>query len=99
MTKRDLTEAERVTLGITMATFDAVEAYRRENIALRSILRKQGLSDRAISGRIRRFLKKGEPDETAAQLQRRVCEESLAQLRGIDVKRWLEETDLKGSPQ
>lgn len=99
MKKRDLTEAEKATLGITMAVFDAVEAYRRENIALRNILHKQGLSDRAISGRVRRFLKKGEPDETAAQLLKRVCEESLAQLRGIDVKKWLEETHLGGNPQ
>jgi hypothetical protein len=56
MKKRELTEAEKVTLGITMAIFDASEAYRRENIALRNILRKQGLSDRAISEKVRRFL-------------------------------------------
>jgi hypothetical protein len=96
--KRQLTKGETAAIQVMMAVFDAAEAYRRENIALRSILLKRGLSDAAIQGRVRRFLKKGEHDETAARLLKRVCEESLSQLRGIDLEKWLEEVQIEGKP-
>ena len=62
---------------IMLNIFEVADLCRRENDALRSILRKQGLSDPAIRSRVRRILKKPDLDETGAQLLKRVSEESL----------------------
>ncbi len=43
-------------LRVVLAIFRAAETCRRENNALRNILHKQGLSDAAIRGRVRRLL-------------------------------------------
>lgn len=99
MVKQKQTRETNLSLRITMAFYDSAEAYRRENDALRSILRKQGLSDPAISARIRRLLKKSETDETAARLLKRVCEENLALLREHDLEKWLRDEQIKGKPQ
>jgi hypothetical protein len=97
--KQELHDNRTQIIRMIMSFYDFAEAYRRENTALRSILHKQGLSDAVIQGRVRRLLKNSETDETAAQLLKRGCEEILAQLREIDLKRLLEETDIGGNPQ
>jgi hypothetical protein len=71
---------------------------RRENDALRSILRKQGLSDAAIRNRVRRILKKPDLDETGAQLLKRVSEESLKRFLDDDAQAVLAKIDLKDHP-
>lgn len=97
--KSKLSKGEQSVVQIMGAFLDVTDAYRRENDALRNILRKLGLSDAAIRGRVNRFLRKTETDENAAQLLKRVCEESLEQLHGIDIEKWLQEVELKGKPQ
>ena len=92
-------KGEDVATRITMAIFETAIACRRENNALRTILRKQGLSDAMIQNRVRRILKKGEDDPTAAQLLKRVCEESLRQLQEFALGEWLEKVELKGKKQ
>src|SRR5690242_8535493 len=96
---RKLTDSENLAIKMMGAVFEAADACRRENNALRSILRKQGLSDPAIQSRVRRILKKGEDDELAAQLLKRVCEESLKHIQEFDLAEWLQKVELKGPHQ
>lgn len=86
-------------IKITMHIFEVADLCRRENNALRSILRKQGLSDAAIRSRVRRLLRKPETDETGAQLLKRVCEESLNRYQEIDLGDWLSKAEIAGKPQ
>jgi hypothetical protein len=83
-------------IQITWAVFETADNCRRENNALRSILRKQGLSDRAIQSRIKRILKKPDLDETGAQAVKRACEESLKRWQDLDAQEVLAKIDLKG---
>ena len=85
-------------IQITVNIFEMAELCRRENNALRSILRKQGLSDSAIQSRVRRLLKKPELDETGAQALKRVSEESLKRCLDADAQAVLAKIDLKGHP-
>jgi len=85
-----------IQIGINI--FEMADFCRRENNALRSILRKQGLSDAAIRSRVRRLLKKPELDETGAQALRRVSEESLKLCLDADAQAVLAKIDLKGHP-
>ncbi len=85
-------------IQIMLSIFDDADACRRENNALRSILRKQGLSDRAIQSRVRRILKKPELDETGAQAVKRACEESLKRWLDLDAQEVLAKIDLQGHP-
>jgi glucose-6-phosphate-specific signal transduction histidine kinase len=83
-------------IQIGLNIFEFAELCRQENNALRSILRKLGLSDRAIQSRVRRLLKKPELDETGAQALRRVSEESLKRCLDADAQAVLAKIDLKG---
>lgn len=85
-------------IQITSAVFEVADACRRENNALRSILRKQGLSDRAIQSRVKRILKKPDADETGAQAVRRACEESLKRWLDLDAQEGIAKIDLSGRP-
>ncbi|WP_348268663.1 hypothetical protein P8936_05420 [Edaphobacter paludis] len=84
---------------IAINIFEIADLCRRENNALRSILRKQGLSDAAIRSRVQRLLQKPEADETGAQLLKLVCEESLKRYQDIDLAGWLSKAEIKGRPQ
>ena len=84
---------------IMFAIFDSAEICRHENNALRSILRKQGLSDPAIQKRIKRILEKSEQDETGAQLLKRVCEESMKRYLEADAQEVLAKIEPSGSVQ
>ena len=75
-------------IQITVNIFEMADLCRRENNALRSILRKQGLSDAAIQSRVRRLLQKPEADQSDARILRRVCEESLKRYEEIDLADW-----------
>lgn len=87
-------------IRIVLAICESAEAHRRrENNALRNILRKQGLSDSAIQRRVNKFLKKPEEDESAPQLLKRVCEESLKHFQDSDLAEWLAKIELKGPRQ
>jgi hypothetical protein len=79
--------------------FWVADVYRRENIALRSILRKQSLSDPAIQSRVRRLLKKTEQDETAAEMLQQLYEETIRRLRDLDAQELLATIDPIGSVQ
>jgi hypothetical protein len=85
-------------IQIGLNIFEMADLCRRENNALRSILRKQGLSDSAIQSRVRRLLKKPELDETGAQALKRVSEESLKRCLDADAQAVLAKIDLKGHP-
>ena len=85
-------------IRITLAVFEIADNCRRENNALRSILRKQGLSDRAIQSRVKRILKKPDQDETGAQAVKRACEESLKRWLDLDAQEGIAKIDLKGHP-
>jgi hypothetical protein len=69
-----------------LSVFERCDACRRENIALRSILQKQGLSDAAIRSRVRRLLKKPDLDESGAQAVKRACEEILKRSLEFDAQ-------------
>jgi hypothetical protein len=75
------------------------EICRRENIVLRSILRKQGLSDKAIQSRVRRALKMPDLDETGAQIVMRVYEETLKRYLEADAQEVLAKIDPIGPVQ
>ena len=81
-----------------LAVFETADECRRENNALRSILRKQGLSDRAIQSRVKRLLKKPDLDESGAQAVKRATEESLKQWLDFDAQEVLAKIDLKDHP-
>ena len=85
-------------IQIGLNIFEMAELCRRENNALKSILRKQGLSDKAIQSRMKRLLKKPEIDVTGAQALKRVCEESLKRYLDYDVQEVLAKIDLNGHP-
>lgn len=85
-------------IQIMLAIFEDADNCRRENNALRSILRKQGLSDRAIQGRVKRILKKPDHDETGAQVVKRACEESLKRWLDLDAQEGIAKIDLSGRP-
>ena len=85
-------------IQITLAVFETADNCRRENNALRSILRKQGLSDRAIQSRVKRILKKPDQDESGAQAVKRACEESLKRWLDLDAQEGIAKIDLKGRP-
>jgi hypothetical protein len=85
-------------IQIGLNVFEMADLCRRENNALRSILRKQGLSDVAIQSRVKRLLKKPELDESGAQALRRVSEESLKRFLDSDAQEVLAKIDLKGHP-
>src|ERR1700722_5667463 len=92
MTKKNICTAKQKTprpVGMIMSTFHSAEKLRRENSALRRILRKHGLTDVAI----RRLLiasKKSDPEqEMSESLLRTCCEEFLKRLNAIDVEREL----------
>jgi len=84
---------------MAVAIWFAADACRRENIALRSILRKQGLSDRVIQGRVKRILKKPDQDQTGAQLLRQACEETIKRFRDRDAQAVLATFDPIGGVQ
>ena len=84
---------------IAVAVFLAADACRRENSALRSILRKQGLSDRAIQDRVKRILKKPDQDQTGAQLLQQACEETIKRFRDHDAQGLLATIDPIGGVQ
>jgi hypothetical protein len=86
-------------IQIAINIFEIAEVCRRENNALRSILRKQGLSDAAIRSKVRRLLQKPEADEFGAQLLKRVCEESLKRYEDLDLVDWLSKAEIRGKPQ
>jgi hypothetical protein len=73
-------------IQMVLAIFESADACRRENIALRSILRKQGLSDRAVQGRVRRILNKPHQDQSGAQLIEQACEETIKRFRDHDAQ-------------
>lgn len=85
-------------IGIMLAVFDTADLCRRENDALRSILRRQGLSERAIQSRVKRILKMPDLDETGAQAVKRATEESLKRWLDLDAQEVLAKIDLKGRP-
>ena len=85
----------RMGLGI----LDRAEICRHENIALRSILNKMGLSDSAIQSRVRRALKKPDLDETGAQVVMRVYEETLKRYLEADAQEVLAKIDPIGPVQ
>src|ERR1035437_2636492 len=85
-------------IQIMLAVFETADECRRENNALRSILRKQGLSDRAIQSRVKRLLKKPDLDESGAQAVKRATEESLKQWLDFDAQKGLTKIDLKDHP-
>jgi hypothetical protein len=86
-------------IQMMLAVFDRADACRRENNALRSILRKQGLSDRAIQSRVRRVLKMPDLDETGAQAVKRACEETLKRSLEADAQEVLAKVDPIGPVQ
>lgn len=85
-------------IQIGLNIFEMADLCRRENIALRTILRKQGLSDPAIQNRVRRLLKKPDLDESGAQALKRVSEESLKRYLDADAQQVLARIDLEGHP-
>jgi hypothetical protein len=85
MAKRPVGEYEP-HIQIAMEIFSAAESCRRENIALRSILHKQGLSHSAIQSRVKRILKKPDQDETGAQMMKQLCEETIKRFRDHDAQ-------------
>lgn len=85
-------------IQITQAVFETADNCRRENNALRSILSKQGLSERAIQSRVKRLLKKPEQDETGAQAVKRACEETLKRWLDLDAQEGIAKIDLSGRP-
>ena len=95
---RKPSESENLAVQMMLTVFDSADDCRRENNALKSILRKQGLSDKAIQSRMKRLLKKPELDETGAQALKRVCEESLKRYLDYDVQEVLAKIDLNGHP-
>lgn len=86
-------------IEIMLNVFEMAGVCRRENNALRSILRKQGLSDAAIQSRVKRILKKPDQNETGAQALTRVCEESLKRFEAHDVQEVLARLDPIGGVQ
>jgi hypothetical protein len=76
-------------VGMIMSIFHSAEKLRRENSALRKILRKHGVTDVAI----RRLLiasKKLDPEEEMSEsFLRKCCEEFLKRLNAMDVEREL----------
>jgi hypothetical protein len=73
-------------IGVVMAVFDSAEKMRRENSALRTILRSQGLSDAAIRKRVIAYKKASTEEELPQSLFRQCCEEFLKRLAVIDVE-------------
>jgi hypothetical protein len=73
-------------IGIVMAVFHSAEKLRKENSALRRILRKQGLSDTAIRRRVLAYKKVKSEEELSESLLRQCCEEFLKRLAAIDVE-------------
>jgi hypothetical protein len=85
-------------IQFTSAVFETADNCRRENNALRSILRKQGLSDRAIQSRVKRILKKPDQDQTGAQAVKQACEETLKRWMDLDAQEGIAKIDLSGRP-
>lgn len=84
---------------LMLSVFESAEACRSENIALRSILRKQGLSDEAVRSRLRRILKNPGLDESGAQVVKRACEETLKRYLEFDAQEVLAKLDPYGRVQ
>ena len=98
MAKRTTGAYER-HIQIALDIFSGADSCRRENIALRSILRKQGLSDRVIQSRVKRILKKPDQDQTGAQMLKQLSEEMIKRLRDLDAQGLLEKIDPIGGVQ
>ena len=76
-------------VGIIMSIFHSAEKLRRENAALRSILRKHGVNDVAIRRLLIASKKLDAEEELSESLLRQCCEEFLKRLNAIDVEREL----------
>jgi hypothetical protein len=99
MMKKPTTGSHEPHVKMAVAIWFAADVCRRENIALRSILHKQGLSDRAVQDRVKRILKNPEQDKTGAQLLQQVCEETIKRFRDHDAQAVLATVDPIGGVQ
>lgn len=86
-----------IRLGISIS--EEANVCRRENIALRSILKRMGLSEKAIQSRVRRALKKPDLDETGAQAVKRACEEVVRLALEYDAQELLAKIEMTGPVQ
>jgi hypothetical protein len=86
-------------IQMMLSLFERADVCRRENIALRSILQKRGLSHAAIQSRLRRLLKKPDLDESGAQAVKRACEEILKRSLDFDAQEVLAKLDPIGGVQ
>jgi hypothetical protein len=73
-------------IGIVMSIFRTAEKLRRENSALRTILRTEGLSDTTIRRRVIACKKVKTEEELSESLLRQCCEEFLNRLAAIDIE-------------
>jgi ABC-type proline/glycine betaine transport system substrate-binding protein len=82
-------EAGEAFAAIVKSVFGAVEAYRLENIALREMLREQGLTKRQIQRGMKVRLKDVKDREDAAQQWMKATQETLRILDEIDPSKQL----------
>jgi hypothetical protein len=88
-----------VHIQMMLRVLEGAEDCRRENNALRSILREQGLSEKAIRDKVRRLLKNPDVDEDGAQILKRVSEECIKRLQDHDAQELLAKIDPIGGVQ
>jgi len=86
-----------IQMGLNI--LERAEICRRENIVLRSILHKMGLSHSEIRSTVRLALKMPDLDETGAQVVKRVYEETLKRYLEDDAQAVLAKIDPTGPVQ
>lgn len=86
-------------LKMHMGVYDELDRSERENDALRTLLREQGLSGATIRRKLKAILKDKEALETALHRFQRLIEQIEERLRVIDLETVLRELPLKGRPQ
>lgn len=77
-------------LGTVLTIFQIAEKVRRENSALRMMLRKQGLSEAKIRRGVRVYREFKADENPPEALLRQCCEEFLRRLADIDLQRELD---------
>jgi hypothetical protein len=82
-----------------MAIFESAENLRQENLALRMVLRRQGLSDSTIQRRVNAYRKARKEEDSALLLLRQCCEDMLKRWPEIDLEEELATLPIKGKPQ
>jgi hypothetical protein len=85
--------------GVAVVALEYAEKFRQENLALRMVLRRQGLSDAAIQKRVTAYTKAKKAEDSVLLLYRRFLESVESRLPEILREGELATLPIKGPHQ